>query len=1718
MNPEDTFEEEEILIDLKEEDFVSENSHHIKYNEIKAKLPDRNSFVDKDLRSHFEDNMSKGGKIAFMPVDIVETTHGKRYCVNIFGFMPCGTKVMVVVKNIPLYFDVKVPKEEPKDVLTQSVGSRELPQKDPEQFLTILRGVLTNSGHAYDKLEIVKGYPLKGFQIHPSYYIRVHFNLLWERQKCIKNLSDRYELASDDNGPGAYFLKIARDYKFNTAGWNKIEGRYTTKTYKEFNHYKEVSKCDFCIYASIENIKPANEVAIATRGFLKQPKGLLMTWDIETYTMDTTGKVPEPGDPNYWIFMISATFHWYYEDNALLKVCLVDAPTQVRDGIFYSLEQLEKVKGLPKEERNEMLRKMSRANYLIECGSERKLLEAFGDVIAKMKPDIISAFNGGNFDWTLVRDRMKHYKMLGEFKEKISALPNNKSSKWRKTQDESVYEYSFKREKVKITPEDYHYMLCLNVPGILDLDVMPIFRQIHPREEVGMKQSLNFYLKINGLGSKVDLPYKQMFRYYEASLLALKKGKDLTKSKQLMSIVAEYCVVDAFRCQQLLMKRNVINERREIAMSSYVRLYEAFYRGNGIKVRNLAGAYCYDMGILFSNSKVNNRKIKYPGAHVFPPKKGLNNKRPVTGVDFSSLYPSLMMAYDLSPEKAIIEESEEDVAYARKLENMGYILYRIEFTGVAEDTGEKVEVKGWVVRHSNVIEEGDHPTHMGKKLDRPALPGEKMGLFPYILKTLFDRRKAIKNRMNRIKILLEAMKKESDYEKISDSLFEGTGYTRTNADMEDMKFTIKMLDAKQGAMKVNMNTFYGEQGNHLSTIYMLIIAGAITQAGKYNIKLVSNLLKDLGYTVHYGDSVLGDTPVLCKAPNGTIGYRRIDDLGSQFGFDTRGKEVSDCDYQVWSDKGWTPIKKVIRHKTNKKIYRITTGTGCVDATEDHSLLDPKGNKVRPEEVSFGQSLLHSDLPLIEIGKHEEEFIKKHYGRDTKNKMIASNLFHYWTAKGHTCHIYVEGDYYRIMVGKHGATDTVRSIELLAEGTENYVYDLETENHHFSAGVGRLVVHNTDSNYVSSPDALFKELDDIYCETQEIVKAKTNNSEETGFDAHINMSSPMETYQKNIKVISNEYKATGDLKALVISVSLAYREFANAMITLIENHKGATARTWQWLALKLKEQYWVQLVQITRKDISVLKDFINKTLEKDNGTPYLKMAYEEVLFPVIFLGKKKYFGYQHLENENFYPEDEDIFIKGVDIIKQGQSDLAKEIGMRIIRKCCSVECSLDIEELVIEELKNIYSQNWNQEAFVLKAKYKPDKKNVAVQTFVKRMKEMRQNYLEQAEFVSQEESERLKKLANLYTPPKPGDTFEYIIVNKGHGFNGRGNKIKPNKGDKMEYFEVFKYWNQVKPGSMIWDLNHYMSGAILGLFARFISYKEEFQPPKDKFPFKEDATDKEEIERLKKIDANVINKAKTYLNNISLKFAGIDTEAVRQQNLKYQRMFRDANRVFKGKIDPKEVFLMGTVQTISKTKKTTEQELIKKNYEKISNKIMEESEGATDYLRLINKLEEKKPVDYLSFKERYGSHKFTKKGGEIVEPKRVIFERKKKETMEEIMMGLPEVVKIIRNNESSLEEILLKRREEGEISEEVIQELINNKDTSSRETLNKFYALITRAISIQRLINYYTKVADELEERANKKMGIKKRYYCNATKEAKRYSENSEVIHGTDKFA
>ena len=60
------------------------------------------------------------------------------------------------------------------------------------------------------------------------------------------------------------------------------------------------------------------------------------------------------------------------------------------------------------------------------------------------------------------------------------------------------------------------------------------------------------------------------------------------------------------------------------------------------------------------------------------------------------------------------------------------------------------------------------------------------------------------------------------------------------------------------------------------------------------------------------------------------------------------------DLYSWTSKGWTKIHRIIRHKlaSHKKIIRVLTHTGCIDVTDDHSLLFKDGTKVSPKDLKL----------------------------------------------------------------------------------------------------------------------------------------------------------------------------------------------------------------------------------------------------------------------------------------------------------------------------------------------------------------------------------------------------------------------------------------------------------------------------------------------------------------------------------------------------------------------------------------------------------------------------------------------------------------------------------------------------------------------------------------------------------------------------------------------
>ena len=193
------------------------------------------------------------------------------------------------------------------------------------------------------------------------------------------------------------------------------------------------------------------------------------------------------------------------------------------------------------------------------------------------------------------------------------------------------------------------------------------------------------------------------------------------------------------------------------------------------------------------------------------------------------------------------------------------------------------------------------------------------------------------------------------------------------------------------------------------------------------------------------DSITGDMPILIRK-NGVEKYVCIQDL---FKYESESfnkyYKVPKKRIMVWSNKGFTEIKYIMKHKSEKRIFCIVTSSGIVKVTEDHSLIKSDGSVVKIADVKIGDVLLTNPHPLPKI-KIEKEMA-------FENCIDAIKYFGKYD--------YIDGKYIISAQYEKAVEGEVLKIVCLPP-FHGYVYDLETENHHFSAGLGDLVLHNSNN--------------------------------------------------------------------------------------------------------------------------------------------------------------------------------------------------------------------------------------------------------------------------------------------------------------------------------------------------------------------------------------------------------------------------------------------------------------------------------------------------------------------------------------------------------------------------------------------------------------------------------------------------------------------------------
>ena len=110
--------------------------------------------------------------------------------------------------------------------------------------------------------------------------------------------------------------------------------------------------------------------------------------------------------------------------------------------------------------------------------------------------------------------------------------------------------------------------------------------------------------------------------------------------------------------------------------------------------------------------------------------------------------------------------------------------------------------------------------------------------------------------MSAIKDVLSSTIDKKKHVEMTDILnpFIGSSYDGFSKEYNSVCFDHNFLNSKQKAIKLFMNSFYGEMGNSDSLFKFIELAGGVTSAGRENIKLIAEFVKKKGFGIKYGDT------------------------------------------------------------------------------------------------------------------------------------------------------------------------------------------------------------------------------------------------------------------------------------------------------------------------------------------------------------------------------------------------------------------------------------------------------------------------------------------------------------------------------------------------------------------------------------------------------------------------------------------------------------------------------------------------------------------------------------------------------------------------------------------------------------------------------------------------------------------------------------------------
>ena len=381
--------------------------------------------------------------------------------------------------------------------------------------------------------------------------------------------------------------------------------------------------------------------------------------------------------------------------------------------------------------------------HYVQCESERHLIQEFLVFWERNQPDVITGWNTEFFDIPYLCNRIVN--LCGD--DEIKRL-----SPWGGVSSRNVFKMGRSHQ-------------LYDIQGIAHLDYFDLYRKFTYTAQESYRLD---HIAFVELGERKDgNPYETFRDWY---------------TKDYQSFI-EYNITDVEIVDKLEDKMKLIELCLTMAYEAKVNYMDVL---GSVKYWDiLIYNYLRDKNIVIPQKSTTSKSDKFEGAYVKDPQVGMHKW--VMSFDLNSLYPHLIMQYNISPETLLSQDKIKDMKVDKLLNK--------EF-----DTSQFKEKNVTMTPNGAMFKT------------------DKKGFLPEIMESMYNDRVKYKNLM---------LKSKQEYENTKDP---------------KLLKEISKYNNIQMAKKISLNSAYGAIGNVWFRYYDLLVAEAITTSGQLSIRWIEKYL------------------------------------------------------------------------------------------------------------------------------------------------------------------------------------------------------------------------------------------------------------------------------------------------------------------------------------------------------------------------------------------------------------------------------------------------------------------------------------------------------------------------------------------------------------------------------------------------------------------------------------------------------------------------------------------------------------------------------------------------------------------------------------------------------------------------------------------------------------------------------------------------------------